>query len=637
MKNVTDAALITHLSDIAMKILLLDLLDRSLQDALLADNVIYRPDLLHKSHDIFTRTIVENNIDALVSRSPIPANVIANWAAARTLAAFVVRVVIPDPNALDLLDYTPDGKIQNGNSIALQAFGKSLEDAYVNAFDQLEAHSIKSALHERRAQDDEACSSASEMQNEKVLMVGAGLVNLVTAYRLQQAGYAIHFVDARPEPAKSSPWAAFGCSHGGDDARMFTLSEMDNYNDRQVSLTMNNLFRRSVTELGWNVHWKQTLSERELDWVREFEGIPVWLANKYNEDIFSFTRASLAKWTEWIEHDPELFTASLLREGILRLYSDETQFVNAVRRQNRIGATRNVLTPAEVAHDHPALAEAVRGGHIAGAVYVEGFTINSHKFVRQLLQRLSAGGAEFSWGESAKQIIFDERRRVTGIQFSDEVIEADHYVLSPGAYGNDLLDGTESKGKIHGVLGAWLRIPNLEPELRHSLKLARKGHITEDANITVATDEVGKPILIIGSGYGHTGIDPRNIDQAQLQQIYLGLVDTAAKYFPTSYAAALAAGNMAGSFKYCVRPWTSSGLGIFEMLPASDGGRCVITGGHNTGGFAQSPEIAQAVFDAIEYREHPMHFAYHPNRPSTFLSATVAQSRNTETAEVALG
>jgi len=613
-----------------MKILLPDFLDRPLQDSLLAENVIYRPDLPNKSHDIFTRTLVENCVDALVSRDPVPAKVIADWAAARTSPVFVVRVVTPDPNAADLLDYEPAGEIQDGNSIVLQALGKSLRDAYVKAFDALEARSIKELLHGQRIQADEAGPRVSDTQHKKVLMIGAGIVNLAAAYRLLQAGYAVHLVDARPEPAKSSPWTSFGCTHGGDDARMFTLSEMDNYNDRHVSLTMNTLFRRSVAELGWNVHGEKTLPESELNWVREFEGIPVWLADKYNEDIFSFNRASLPKWNEWIERDPALFTASLLREGILRLYSDETQFANAVRRQDRIGATLKVLTPAEVAHEHPALAEAVRGGYIAGAVYVVGFTVNVHKFVRHLLQRLSAGGAEFSWAESAERILFDERRRVAGIRFGNAVLEADHYVLSPGAYGNDLLEGTASNGKIHGVLGAWLRIPNLEPGLRHSLKLARKGHITEDANITVATDEAGKPILIIGSGYGHTGIDPCNIDEASLQQIYLGLVDTAAKYFPTSHAAALAADNMADSFKYCVRPWTSSGLGIFEMLPTLGGGRCVVTGGHNTGGFAQCPEIAQAVFDAIERRDHPMHFAYHPNRPSAFLSSAAVQSRDAE-------
>ena len=89
---------------------------------------------------------------------------------------------------------------------------------------------------------------------------------------------------------------------------------------------MNNLFRRDVAELGWNVHSKGTLSGSEIDWVSEFEGIPIWLANKYNEDIFSFTRASFQKWCEWIESDADLFTASLLREGILRIYSDKAQF-----------------------------------------------------------------------------------------------------------------------------------------------------------------------------------------------------------------------------------------------------------------------------------------------------------------------
>ncbi len=618
-----------------MKILLLDLLSQPLQDLLLADNVVYRPDLLNKSQDMLARTLIEGGIDALISSGPVPRKAIDEWAVASPSTVYVVRVVIPDPNAQDLLDYAPSGDIESGNSVTLQVAGRSLSGAYVNAFDLLEGRWVRQVLQSRIGHD-EAVLRDHGAGSTKVLLVGAGLVNLVTGYRLQQEGYAVHFIDARPEPGTAYRWTAYGCSHGGDDARMFTLSEMDNYNDRQVSLTMNNLFRRSVTELGWNVHWKETLSGNELRWVREFEGIPVWLADKYNEDIFALSRASNPKWTRWIEGDPGLFTAALIREGILRLYSDKVQFAAAVQRQNRIGATRQVLTPAEVAQRHPALADAVRGGHVAGGIHVVGFTVNSHKFVRELLQRLRAGGAEFSWGCDAQRLERDAQNRVCGVRIDGDVLEADHYVLSTGAYGDALLSGTETKGKIHGVLGAWLRIPNLEPALHHSLKLARKGHITEDANITVATDECGQPILVIGSGYGHTGVDPRNIDLALLQQIYQGLVDTAAKYFPASYRAATEAGNLRDSFKYCVRPWTSSGLGVFEILPGARGGRCVITGGHNTGGFAQAPEIAQAVFDAFERREHPMHFAYHPNRPGVFLAAAAPLPQAAAYPEVAL-
>ena len=89
---------------------------------------------------------------------------------------------------------------------------------------------------------------------------------------------------------------------------------------------MNSQFRRPVDELGWNVHFKGTLSRTEEAWISEFENIPIWLAKRYNDDIFAFSRESRSLWERWIQDDPELFQASVLREGILRLYSDPARF-----------------------------------------------------------------------------------------------------------------------------------------------------------------------------------------------------------------------------------------------------------------------------------------------------------------------
>ena len=58
------------------------------------------------------------------------------------------------------------------------------------------------------------------------------------------------------------------------------------------------------------------------------------------------------------------------------------------------------------------------------------------------------------------------------------------------------------------------------------------------------------------------------------------------------------------------------------MLETKYGGKCIITGGHNTGGFAQSPAVAQAVLAAIQGRKHGMHHLYHPDRASAFLANT---------------
>jgi len=331
-------------------------------------------------------------------------------------------------------------------------------------------------------------------------------------------------------------------------------------------------------------------------------------------------------WDTWIDSDPQLFQDSLIREGVLRIYSDLDQFHAAVARQTRIGAVRSVLSDSEVAHEQPALAAAVDAGHVAGGVNVVGFTINAHKFMGRLIDRLEASGVRTPWNRRAQNLVFDAQGKVTGVRLADELLIAENVVISPGAYGDTLLKGTASEGKINGVIGAWLRLPNLGASLHNSLKLARKGHVTEDANITVATDEDGKPIMIIGSGYGYAGIDATNIDQRLLEVMYEGLIDTAQKYFPAAYQAAKASGDLEHGLKYCVRPWTSSSLGIFETLPTARSGYCVVTGGHNTGGFAQAPAIGQAVVAALSGRAHAMHTLYRPDRATLFLAASRSQS-----------
>lgn len=601
-----------------MKILLLDPLENTLLERLLADNVTYRPDLLRKNQEVLAGALIASGADAIVTSEPLPLAAIHEWSTARPSSTYWVRVA-SDVNTRSSNE-APAKKAGSENKLViLHAHGDDAFTAYVAAFRVLEQDFTQRNVH------TPALPTIAIAGSKQVLLIGAGLVNLITAHALQRTGYTVKLVDAGPDPRDAAVWTAYGCSRGGDDARMFTLSEMDNYNDREVSMAMNSLFQRNVTEAGWNVHWKGTLSSGEQRWVKEFESIPTWLADSYNEDIFAFNRESRPLWEQWIEEDRALFEESLLREGILRLYSDPAQYTSAVQRQNRIGATQHVLTPEEIALKHPALVEAVRGCHIAGGIHAVGFTINAHKFIHRLLDRLTQAGAEFEWNQRAHNMLFDAYGNIKGIRTEAKVLEADHYVISPGAYGAPLLAGTRSNGKIHGVLGAWLRLPNIQPQLFHSLKLARKGHITEDANITVATDENGAPIMIIGSGYGHTGIDPRNIDHALLHQIYQGLVDTAKKYFPAAYLAAVEAGDIESSFKYCVRPWTATSLGIFEMLGTQRGGRCVITGGHNTGGFAQAPATAQAVIAALAGREHAMHYTYDPERASRFLNVA-AQS-----------
>lgn len=592
-----------------MLILLLDLLPDNVLAQLRAGNVFYRPDLLEQPAEL-TETLTAAPVDAIVTRADIASAIIDAWTATRT-PTYLVHVVVEQ----DVAARNEGADVPRRGLSRFTAHGADDAAAYVAAFELLE----QEAMRHLPLFGDAGERDRSRHAVETVALIGAGLVNLVTATTLQKAGYAVRIIDADPDPRDDAPWAAYGCSRGGGDARMFSLSEMNNFHDKQSLRTMNQQFRRSVQDRGWVVYREGTLQAHEWRWIEDFERVPVWLAQRYTEDIFGFNRESHFLWSDWLENEPELFTASGYLDGIVRLFDSPATFESKTAVQQRLGAVRRVLSAAQIAEEHPSLAEAVTNGYIAGGVDEVGFTVMAHAFMRQLVDRLEERGAEFCWNTTARGVVCNPGGPVDRIECDTGQIEAHHYVVSPGAYGRALLECSRSRNQIHGVLGVWLTLPNSEPRLTHSLKLRRTGHIVEAANITIAHDDSDAPLLILGSGYGYTGVDPANIDPRLLDALYRGLVDTAANYFRHSYELAIASGDLSETFRYCVRPWTSTGLGIFEQLATRTGGKYVVTGGHNTGGFAQAPAVAQAVLAAVQGRRHAMHHLYHPDRMSIFL------------------
>ena len=85
-----------------------------------------------------------------------------------------------------------------------------------------------------------------------VAIVGAGIVNLVTAWRLASAGYRTDVYDSGPGPVPAPEWASHGCTMAGDNARMFTLTEADVYHrDIVVPLKGPSLLGIAVSDGGW--------------------------------------------------------------------------------------------------------------------------------------------------------------------------------------------------------------------------------------------------------------------------------------------------------------------------------------------------------------------------------------------------
>jgi D-amino-acid dehydrogenase len=136
--------------------------------------------------------------------------------------------------------------------------------------------------------------------------------------------------------------------------------------------------------------------------------------------------------------------------------------------------------------------------------------------------------------------------------------------------------------------------------------------------VVPARDAQGRPVLHCSSGHGFLGVKPGQLKQALTEELARCALDTAQDLFPDKFERARRSGLLDGPPSFCVRPWTPSGLGLFEQQPTASGGVLLMTGGHNTGGFAQSPQVAEAVAAALDGRMHPMHALYHPERFSAF-------------------
>jgi glycine/D-amino acid oxidase-like deaminating enzyme len=572
-----------------------------------SENVVCRPDLAAVCADSVSDALSTRKPDVLITRSPVMRSTLAAWRAVQPGAPLVM---------VDLLA----GEASRAESLEDDCARYGI--SYCRADDTVQALTIAERTW------NEAMSTAppaTPSTERSVTLVGGGIVNLVTALQLVRHGYDVSLFDKAPDPRINADCAEYGCTRGGGDGRMFTLTEADSYNSRSLHPdgTSNNLLTHSVTEDGWRISKPGDPLDLERRWAEQFHRLPPWLANSYNNDIFAVNQEAKRQWADLMRSDPALFNDTTgYREGVLRLYMETEYFNRHITRNNEVGAIQRILDTSQVCDEYPALEDACKNGTVAGGIEVVGFTVNIHKFLSQLVDLLEDEGVQFHWKTQATGIEWAASGAAGGIETESGVVRSRHYVLSLGAYGNDLLRDTASHGKIQGMLGVWLTLPNIEPQLTRSVKIARNGHRAEETNVTLAADESGGlPTLICGAGYGWTGVDPHNVDSAELDTLFDALEDTLRRFFPRALEAARAAGALHNSRQLCVRPWTSSCLGVFERIETVRGGRLLVTGGHNTGGFTQSPVVAQAVLAAFEGRKHLMHTRYHPRRLENFYAA----------------
>ncbi|KAJ5259401.1 hypothetical protein N7478_012382 [Penicillium angulare] len=506
-------------------------------------------------------------------------------------------------------------KLFKGRAAKIQAISKQ---------DDCDSSWVTSTLREAEMVYARGCARGASQSKESlpkktVLLVGAGIMNLVAAEFLATQGFKVRVVDASPDPRTCNDWTRQGVTHGGGDARMFTYTEADSYNERSSSIYrgMRHVFRKTTLNGGWSVKSPLSFNAAEIAWVNTFEQTPTWLAQAMKEDIYYVNSEAGKLWEEFMSRSPELFEGVLLHGDILRLYAEDIALNGAHEVNRALGAVIDEFSLKKLLIEWPVFDAAAKSSHLAGGLTVKGFTLGIHSFVNKLIDRIIELDGEFIWDCRVQRIRRSASGEVTYLESQQGPLQADHFVISTGVTRNGLLRGTASDGLVHGVLGVWLQIPNLGPAIKNSIKIHRRGFLVEDINVTVSKDgKTGEDILILGGGYGYVGLDYPSPDSSEFQALFEELEEVANIYFPEAYRRAKKQGTLwpEGERKFCIRPFTCTGLGIFEDIPTASGGHLIITGGNNTGGFAQSPAISRAVYRAIVGEHDPIHVLFSPHR-----------------------
>ncbi len=591
-----------------MKILVTYPLCPQLVESGLGDLVVYRPELAVQTEDAMRRALAEHLPRAVLVNGRCPDT--------KTLTTWQEEAQRP----VQLIRCHGEGK---GARIDLDGVGlEQFCGTPSHQPDDLQALGLaeRHLMHHNSAQRLAACGistqASASLVGSRVTLVGAGIVNLMTACKLAEAGADVEVLDARPDPRSGVDWRHLGTTHGGDNARMFSFTEADNYNAKGHLPDSNRrtVLRQTITEGGWLAVRSEAFDRQESAWIERFHALPRWQAEVFTEDIHGFTIASYPLWKRLRRDIAHLFDGVGYTSGILQLYAQAQKADAAEALHARLGSLVKGLNRDELIRRHPACRDGVEDGQIARGLEVRGFTLGIHDFVARLLQHLEARGVHFRWRQPVTAVMRSDDGEVTGLQTQNGVVRSEHYVLSPGVYGGRLLEGTRTAGKIQGVLGLWMSFPNLEPRQRQSIKLHRGGQVGEDSNINLGTDAAGRSILILGSGYGYLGSHALDMDSPEIGCLFEALEQTAQRYFPRAHAAAVRDGTILSSRKACVRPFTSTGLGVFDVSGTADGGRMIVASGHNTGGFAQAPAVAQAVTTTLEGGVHPMQALYDPER-----------------------
>lgn len=298
----------------------------------------------------------------------------------------------------------------------------------------------------------------------KVLVLGAGVVGVCSAWYLAQAGHEVVVLDRQPAAGLETSFA-----NGG-----------------QVSVCHAEPWANPATPLKalrWLGHesspllWRLRLDPAQWAWGWRF--LRECSPRRTRANIEALVRLGLYSRSALQALRRQLgLEYNALEKGILHVYTDPREFERAIPQaelMSQLGCSRQVKSAAECVAIEPALAGS--GAAIVGGTFTpDDESGDAFVFTQALADACAAAGVEFRYGTGIDALLVADGA-VNGVRLATgDALTADACVVALGSYSTPLLRSVGVRVPVYPAKGYSLTIPLAEDAVAPQVSITDDGH-----------------------------------------------------------------------------------------------------------------------------------------------------------------
>jgi D-amino-acid dehydrogenase len=409
----------------------------------------------------------------------------------------------------------------------------------------------------------------------KVVVLGAGVVGVTSAWYLARAGHQVTVLDRQ---------AAAGLETSFANGGQISVSHAEPWANPHAPLRALAWMRREDAPLLFRWRWDAALLDWSLRFLRECTRQRTQANIRDIVALALYSRGQLQALRAETSLDYDH-----LERGILHIYTDQREFEvasAAAAVMRGFGCDRRTVSVGECLAIEPALAPA-RQRLVGGDYTIDDESGDAHRFTQQLAARCAANGVVFRYATKVDRLLSAEGR-ITGALVGGELHQADAYVAALGSYTPLLLRPLGLRLPVYPAKGYSATVALGEESVAPSVSLTDDGH-------KIVFSRLGQRLRIAGTaefnGY-NTELNSVRCD---------ALMRRTGELFPDLRAASEA------EFWCGLRPATPSNVPLIGRSPISN---LYLNTGHGTLGWTMACGSGAALADIVSGRkpEPPFRF-----------------------------